>query len=146
MKQLLLSLFLNKPLSAKGQDAAILLFRVFAGLMMLPYGFGKIENFDTLKMDFFGDPIGIGMFPSLVLTIFAQIICAIALTIGCFSRSAALMLAFNMLVAVKFHWYDSFATLSLPLLFFGIYCALVLLGGGKYSVDSLLFRCNKKEK
>lgn len=144
MKQLLFSLFTNKPLSVKGEDIAILLFRVFAGLMMLPYGFGKIENFDMYKVDFFSDPIGIGMVPSLVLTIFAQVVCAFALTVGLFSRSAALILAFNMLIAVKFHWFDNFATLSLPLLFLGIYCVLILWGGGKYSVDSLLF--NRKIK
>lgn len=146
MKKLLLGFFTNKPLSAKGVDITILLFRVFAGLMMLPYGFGKIENFDTYKIDFFGDPIGIGMLPSLVLSIFAQVICAFALTAGFFSRSAAFVLAFNMLIAVKFHWHDNFATLSLPLLFLGMYCALILWGGGKYSVDSLLFNRNIKVK
>lgn len=146
MKQLLLFFIINKPLSAKGEDITILLFRLFAGLMMLPYGFGKIENFDTYKTDFFGDPLGIGMVPSLVLTIFAQVVCAFALTVGFFSRAVAFILAFNMLIAVKFHWSDDFATLSLPLLFFGIYCALTLLGGGKYSIDSLLFNRNIKVK
>lgn len=146
MKQLLFSSLTNKSLSAKGEDVVILLFRIFAGLMMLPYGFGKIENFDTYKMDFFGDPIGIGMVPSLILSIFAQIICASALTFGFFSRLSAFILAFNMLIAVKFHWNDDFATLSLPLLFFGIYCLLTFWGGGKYSVDSLLFNRKMKKK
>lgn len=146
MKQLLVSFITNKPLSVKGDNATLLLFRVFAGLMMLPYGLGKIENFDTYKTDFFGDPIGIGMLPSLVLTIFAQIICALALTVGFFSRTAAFILALNMLVATKFHWYDDFATLSLPLLFLGIYCVLTLWGGGKYSIDSLMFNRSIKVK
>ena len=146
MKQLFFCLFANKSLSIKGQDVTILLFRVFAGLMMLPYGFGKIENYDTLKVDFFGDPIGIGILPSLILTIFAQVVCAFSLTIGLFSRSAAFVLAFNMLVATKYHWNDDFAVLSLPLLFFSMYTVLLLLGGGKYSIDSLLFNRNKKIK
>lgn len=81
MKQLLLFFITNKPLSTKGEDITILLFRLFVGLMMIPYGFGMV--------------------PSLVLTIFAQVVCAFALT---------------------------------------------LLGGGKYSIDSLLFNCNIKVK
>lgn len=112
--------------------------------MMLPYGIGKIQNFQEYTVNFFDDPIGIGMVPSLVLTIFAQVVCSIALIGGFFSRSAAMILAFNMLVASKYHWFDDFATLSLPLLFLGIYCMLFLLGGGKYSLDSVIFKYDKK--
>ena len=46
----------------------ILSFRGFCGLMMLPYGYGKIVNYDRYAADFFGDPIGIGDIPSLWLT------------------------------------------------------------------------------
>lgn len=128
------------------KEKYLLLFHVFAGLMMLPFGLGKIENFDTYKIDFFGDPIGIGMVPSLVLTIFAQVVCTFALTVGFFSRSTVFILAFNMLIVAKFHWHNDFTTLSLPLLFLGIYCMLTLWEGGKYSIDSLLFNRNIKVK
>lgn len=110
---------------------------------MIPYGIGKIENFAEYSVNFFEDPIGIGMVPSLVLTIFAQLVCSVILIGGLFSRSAALILAFNMMVASKYHWHDDFATLSLPLLFFGIYCMLALVGGGRYSLDTLLFKTDK---
>lgn len=136
----------NKPVSGIGLSTALLLFRIFGGGMMLPYGIGKIQNFQEYSINFFEDPIGIGMVPSLVLTIFAQVVCSIALIGGFFSRLAAIVLAFNMLIASKYHWYDDFATLSLPLLFLGIYCMLSFLGGGKYSVDSLLFNSNKEMK
>lgn len=145
MKHLFSYLFTNQQLPTQYLSVAVLLFRVFGGLMMIPYGLGKIQNFETLSTDFFGDPIGIGMVPSLLLTIFAQLICASALVLGLFSRPAAAVLAFNMLVASKYHWPDPFATLSLPLLFLGIYVMLFFLGGGKYSLDSLLFnQTNKK--
>ena len=134
----------NKPLSKTMTASSVLLFRLFAGLMMLPYGIGKIQNFEKYSVDFFGDPIGIGMLPSLILTIFAQVVCSLTLTLGLFSRFSASVLAINMLVAVKYHWNDDFATLSLPLLFFGIYCFLILSGGEKYSVDTLMFNKNKK--
>lgn len=138
--------FCNKPVSETGLSVSLLLFRIFGGAMMLPYGIGKIENFQEYSVNFFDDPIGIGMMPSLILTIFAQVVCSIALMGGFFSRPAAAILAFNMLVASKYHWNDDFATLSLPLLFLGIYCMLFILGGGKYSIDTLLFGSNGKKE
>ena len=144
MMKLIDFIFKNSALSERGLSMAILMFRLFWGGMMLPYGIGKIQNFQEYTVNFFDDPIGIGMVPSLVLTIFAQVVCSIALIGGFFSRSAAMILAFNMLVASKYHWFDDFATLSLPLLFLGIYCMLFLLGGGKYSLDSVIFKYDKK--
>ena len=144
MMKLIDFIFKNSALSERGLSMAILMFRLFGGGMMLPYGIGKIQNFQEYTVNFFDDPIGIGMVPSLVLTIFAQVVCSIALIGGFFSRSAAMILAFNMLVASKYHWFDDFARLSLPLLFLGIYCMLFLLGGGKYSLDSVIFKYDKK--
>ena len=144
MTKLINYIFRNKPVSETGLSIAFLSFRIFAGGMMLPYGIAKIQNFREYSINFFDDPIGIGMIPSLVLTIFAQVVCSMALIGGFFSRAAAVILAFNMLIASKYHWHDDFATLSLPLLFLGIYCLLSFLGGGKYSIDSLLFNSKKR--
>lgn len=135
----------DRPVSDTGLSIALLMFRLFAGGMMLPYGFEKIGNFQAYSINLFDDPIGIGMMPSLLLTIFAQIGCSIALIAGLFPRAAAMILAFNMAVASKYHWHDDFVTLSLPLLFLGIYCLLIVLGGGKFSINSLLFG-NRVEK
>ena len=104
------------------------------------YALIKIEDYDRYCVDFFGDPIGIGMIPSLWLTIFAQIPCAIALILGLFSRPAATVLAINMAVAVKYHWNDPLATVSLPIVFLAMYVLLMLTGGGRFSLDSLIFK------
>ncbi len=121
----------------------ILNFRSFCGLMMLPYGYGKIVNYDRYAADFFGDPIGIGDIPSLWLTIFAQTVCPITLLLGFQTRLSAAILAFNMLVAVKYHFFDPFSTKVLPVLYLGLYLVQLLLGAGKYSLDYILF--DKKE-
>ncbi len=144
MKGMIDFVFRNKPLSEKGMSITLLLFRLFGGGMMLPYGIKKIQNYQEYSVNFFDDPIGIGMIPSLILTIFAQVGCSIALMGGLYSRLMALILAFNMLVACKYHWHDAFATLSLPLVFCGMYCVLALTGAGKYSVDSWLSDHKKK--
>lgn len=117
----------------------ILNFRSFCGLMMLPYGYGKIVNYDRYAADFFGDPIGIGDIPSLWLTIFAQTVCPVTLLLGFQARLSAAILAFNMLVAVKYHFFDPFSTKVLPVLYLGMYLVQLLLGAGKYSLDYLLF-------
>lgn len=130
-------IFKGEPLSPRGVSVTVLILRVFAGAMMIPYGIGKIEGFEQYSENFFEDPIGIGMVPSLVLTIFAQVVCSSALVLGLFTRAAAIVLAFNMLVVSRCHLFDDFATL--PLLFLGIYVVLILFGGGRYSVDHAIF-------
>lgn len=117
----------------------ILSFRGFCGLMMLPYGYGKIVNYDKYAADFFGDPIGIGDIPSLWLTIFAQTVCPIMLLLGFQTRLSASILAFDMLVAVKYHFFDPFSIKALPVLFLGLYLIQLLLGAGKYSLDYLIY-------
>lgn len=143
MKILITYLFNNRPLSEQTMSFVLLAFRIFCGAIMIPYGIGKIENFESYSVDFFGDPIGIGMMPSLILTIFAQVICAISLILGVSVRISAAILAFNMLIATIFHLPDPFATLSLPLLFLAIYIFLIFSGGGAYSIDNYIMRKNK---
>lgn len=140
MKTLIKNFFTNKPLSACWNDITLLLFRLFAGGLMLPYGWGKIEKYDEYCINFFDDPIGIGMIPSLWLTIFAQLGCSAMLMAGFMSRPAAAVLAFNMLVATRYHWHDGLATVSLPALFLAIYIFLTFTGGGRLSVDRMLFK------
>lgn len=123
----------------------ILLFRFFSGLMMLPYGYGKIVDYDRYAADFFGNPLGIGDIPSLWLTIFAQVVCPITLIIGFQTRVSAAILAFNMLVAVKYHFFDSFNVKALPLLFLGMFLLQILWGPGKYSLDYLLYSSNGRQ-
>ncbi len=112
--------------------------------MMLPYGYGKIVNYDKYAADFFGDPIGIGDIPSLWLTIFAQTVCPIMLLLGFQTRLSASILAFNMLVAVKYHFFDPFSIKVLPVLFLGLYVIQLLMGAGKYSLDYIFYAKGEK--
>lgn len=124
-----------------------LLFRCFCGLMMLPYGYSKITDYDKLSNDFFGDPIGIGNLPSLWLTMFAQLVCSVTLILGFQTRLSAAILAFDMLVATKYHFFDPFITTkTIPLVFLGMYLIALLWGGGRYSVDHRLFSRNMRKR
>ena len=56
----------NLLLSSNSSDIALLLLRIFVGIMMLTHGVAKIENFSALKANF-PDPVGLGAGFSLLL-------------------------------------------------------------------------------
>lgn len=122
----------------KVKDVALLLFRLTVGVFMLTHGLQKLAGFDMLKTAF-PDPIGMGAELSLVLIILAEAGCSLLLIFGAFTRLAVLPLIFGMLVAAfGAHGADPFAVKELALLYLSMYVVLMLLGGGRYSVDYLL--------
>ena len=119
-------------------DIWLLLLRVLvAGFMMthgLPIFFRLMEG--NLE---FSDPIGIGEPATLVLAIFAEVVCSTFILIGLGTRIAAVPLIATMLVAAFIsNWNDPFGKKELPLLYLFIYTTLLIVGSGKYSVDYLL--------
>lgn len=66
------SLFNNQ---LKGIDLSLLLVRIASGGFMFSHGWGKMMKLIEGNFEF-GDPIGLGPEISLILTVFAEIICA----------------------------------------------------------------------
>lgn len=126
--------------SFDSERRSIVLFalRVFAALVTIPYGIDKIARYNALAVDFFGDPIGIGMEPSLVLTIAAQVGFTVLLITGLQTRLFAMLLAFHMAVATKYHFFDPFKTKVLPMIFLALYFLVIALGAGRYSADAAI--------
>ncbi len=120
-------------------DIAILILRICVGSFMLTHG---LKKFDMLFADTpveFADPIGVGQFPSLVLTVFAEVFCSILLIAGFWTRLATIPLMITMLVAVLvIHSGDPFGKQEMGLLYLLIYFTLLVTGGGRYSVDRVL--------
>ena len=84
----------------------------------------------------FADPIGLGATASLVLTVFAEVICAAAILVGFKTKWASIPLIFTMLVAAfVVHADDPFGKKEFALLYAVGYLAISLLGAGKYSID-----------
>lgn len=118
------------------EDTGVAILRVGAGFLML-YGHGipKVRRFSDLQSSF-GDPLGIGATPSLVLAIFAEVVCAALLIPGLYARLAALPLALTMMVAgLIHHASDDFARKEKALVYLVIFLALACTGPGRYSVD-----------
>ncbi len=106
---------------------------------MLTHGLGKFKAFFSGEPIQFRDPIGVEASASLVLAVFAEVLCAILLIIGLSTRLAAIPLAMTMLVAAFIvHANDGFGRQELPLLYAAIYISIALIGAGKYSLDNLI--------
>jgi putative oxidoreductase len=131
--------YLSTTIRESRVDMGLLFLRIAAGGYMLTHGIPKLMKLMGGDLAF-GDPIGIGAGPSLVLTIFAEVICAILIVIGLGTRLATIPLIITMLVAAFIvHGADPIGKKELALIYFAMYFVLFLMGSGKYSLDKRLF-------
>jgi putative oxidoreductase len=138
-------------------SGGLLVLRVGFGLMMfIGHGWSKIAAFE-MKKDVWPVP---GVWPfsmmsppvSMMATIFAEVGCAALLVLGLATRPAAFVLGFTMLIgAFQIHALDPFfmplepGPSKEPALLYLIPClALIISGGGGYSVDRMLYKEKKK--
>jgi putative oxidoreductase len=121
-------------------DVAICILRIGAAALIMTHGIPKLLR--VLNGDFgFGDPIGIGEAPSLILITFAEAICATFVLFGLGTRFAVIPLIIGMSVAFFIaHADDPFGRKELPLFFLILFIVLFLTGSGKYSLDHKLFK------
>jgi putative oxidoreductase len=118
---------------------ALLLLRLWIGLsMLLLHGWTKFTGFSDLSSKF-PDPFGIGAQNSLILAVFAEVVCSILLVLGLFTRLAALFGAVTMAVAF-FIVHKASLTMGpgsgeLAFIYLAGYLTLFFAGAGKYSLD-----------
>ncbi|MFM1851856.1 MAG: hypothetical protein RIS54_1540 [Verrucomicrobiota bacterium] len=131
--------FLQLKFIPRSTDFALLLLRVVAGLtMLLNHGWGKVMNFGGMS-DKFMNFLGMGSTVSLVLIIFAEVVCAALITLGFLTRFAALVLAIGMGVAF---FVGHGMKLSNPgsgelaLIYLLIAVTMFFSGAGKFSIDA----------
>jgi len=123
---------LNDPKS----DLAKLILRLGFGGFMLRHGYPKLMKFFGDGPIQFADPLHVGVIPSLSLTVFAEVICAVLIIIGFKTKWASIPLIITMLVAAfVVHAADPIGKKEFALLYAFGYTAIALLGAGKYSVD-----------
>lgn len=125
--------------SATWNDIGLLILRVgVGGFMLLGHGWGKLTGFADLAGRF-PDPIGVGSTASLVLAIFAEVVCALLVVVGLGTRFAAVPLLVTMLVAAGIvHGGDPWAKKELALVYAVPLLTLVFAGGGRFALDRVV--------
>ncbi|TWU24478.1 DoxX family protein [Bythopirellula polymerisocia] len=122
----------------------LLTLRVSFGLFMLVHGWQKLMGFKEMA-DNFADPIGMGSRLSLISAIGAEVGCSLLLIIGFGTRFAASPLAFTMIVACfVVHGADPWQRKELAAAYLAVYAALIFTGGGRFSLDHLIWGGRKQ--
>ncbi len=122
------------------KNSVMLLVRLFIGIsMILLHGLPKIEKyFASGEIQFF-DFLGIGVTATLILAIIIEIGCSILIMLGLFTRIAAVLLIFTMLVAAfGSHFSDGFKIMESSLLYLTVYALIWAFGPGDFSVDAMI--------
>jgi len=80
-------------------DIGKLILRISFSLLMLTHGWGKLNRLfaDEVK---FGDPLGIGSVPTLILAVLAEFVAPILIIIGFKTKWISLLPIATMAVAV----------------------------------------------
>lgn len=143
-------------------DAAALLLRVVAALIFLPHGWSKIAGeggsaaFAAGINESYGIPTLLGH-----IAAYAEVAGAVLLLAGLLTRVDALLLAATMFVAAfvvqlpdalfevppnAIRAFVVIRGIEMPLAMFAICCALLLTGGGRWSLDHVLREAIAKRK
>jgi putative oxidoreductase len=104
------------------------------------HGLEKVQRFSD-KVASFPDPLGMGSRYSLVLALAAEFVGGILLTLGLAGRAAALLLTLHMgvvlfVVDASLPW----KAREVVMLYFAASLALLLVGGGRWSLDAVVRR------
>ena len=122
-------------------NIVLLIIRLGSAALMLTHGWPKAMKLIDGGEIKFSDPFGIGITLSLVLAVFAEVICATLVGIGLKTRLATIPLIITMLTAgFIFHSADPIAVKEKAFLYVMIYLVILLKGAGKFSVDFMVFR------
>ncbi|MGB9622013.1 MAG: DoxX family protein [Brevinematia bacterium] len=128
-------------------DLGVFILRVLSGGMLLIFHtLGKVTGFYSFlnngNWKFVNTLSSVGFpLPVLFAIIFVivEFFATIFVIVGFFTRISAGLLTFLMLIFVYFH--PKFGiSFELGLLYLSIFLVLLLIGGGKYSVDAYLRR------
>jgi putative oxidoreductase len=119
-------------------DLALFLLRIWFGLtLFVKHGLDKAMNFNRISAHF-ADPFHIGPTASLLLVLLAEVVCALLVVLGLWTRIAAAIIVINLTVAFGFvHHFQLFGQRSgeLAFAFLGGFLTLCISGGGRWSLD-----------
>lgn len=123
------------------EDLGKLMLRVVAGgIMLLDHGWPKLAGFSGMAGTF-PDPIGLGPGLSLGLIIFAEVLCALLVVLGLWTRLSTIPLIIGMTVITFIsHGDDILGKGESGLIYLTIFVGILLFGGGRFSLDRLFLK------
>lgn len=137
-----------KSVSKSNSDLASLVIRLgFGFLMVFGHGLGKLQTLLAGGEIMFPSFLGLPPIVGLILAIFAELLAAFAVLIGFKTRLASIPVVITMAVAAFYvHLSDPLfasvakggASKEFALVYMVGFFGTLLLGSGKYSVDSLI--------
>jgi putative oxidoreductase len=134
----------------------LLILRLGFGGYLMTHGWGKVQMIINGELNGFGDPIGLGSPASLILTAFAEFVCAAFVMVGFGTRWFAIPVVIAMGVAAFVaHGADpwtmgeaaqrffsgaskSWASKQPALMFLIAFLTLIFTGAGPISIDHIL--------
>ncbi len=120
--------------SSNSYHLGLLVLRVGFSLMLLVHGIQKVETLFSSPTNF-SDPIGIGSTLSLILVLFAEVICTVLIIVGIKTRLACIPIIVLMVVAVAIvHKGDPLMARELAILYLIAFSAIALSGGGRIAL------------
>jgi putative oxidoreductase len=124
---------------ANAANIGLLFLRVSSSaLLLIVHGWPKIIHFST-ELSIIDDPLHIDRLPTLLLAIFAEVICPLFIIPGLFTRFAVIPVLILLVVAsIGVHPEWTIFEAQFSILFGIIFLALAITGAGKLSVDALL--------
>jgi putative oxidoreductase len=129
---------LRIDLPSRYHDYGLLILRLVFGFSMIyGHGFGKLMRLFGAEEISFADPFGLGPVVSLVLVVFAEVICSLLVMAGLFTRAAVIPLIFTMATAFfAAHFDDPFGRQEKVILFGFAFLCLFFTGPGRFSLDA----------
>ena len=129
---------LSTRYNAGAYNTGLLILRLGAGILMANHGYAKLENYNEMKLKFM-EFMGLSPSITLALLIFAELVCAILIVIGLFTRLACIPLIISCTYALwKSHNWDVFGAGELATLFLAAFITLLFTGPGKASIDNMI--------
>ena len=111
--------------------------KIFVARLLASHGLQKLEGFEQMSGSF-PDPLGLGSGLSLLLAIFGELVCSLALVVGVLSRLVLLPMIFTMCVAFFMAHGGSMAEGELAFVYLVVFVLLFFAGPGHFSVDGWL--------
>lgn len=121
----------------KGFSATILFLRLVFGGLLLTHGMEKLLAYSELS-EVFIDPIGFGSEISLMLVIFAEVVCSLLVILGFFFRLSLLPIIFSLFTAFMYVHDGSIAQGELTFSYLMVFMLLLITGPGNFAFDSIL--------